>query len=311
MVRLGTPRTTSLAVRQWDSLIAVNYAARDFGITRMISASEARKLCPDLVLQHVATFREGQGGKWAYRDDAFKNVGTDKVSLDPYRAESRKILKSMKEELARWHARVTGEGDSGTSEMFPVQAQPASLEKASIDEVFIDLSPLVFGILLQRYPELRAGSVGENRDTLLPRPPTTALEWNPDDCLVDLDENEAETDAPDWDDIAILVGSEIIRSVRTVVWDQLNYTCSAGVARNKMMAKLGSGRNKPNKQTVVRNRAVQAFLGGFKFTKIRMLGGKLGDQVATQFGTEQVKDLLNVSLEQFRAKLDDGTAIWL
>lgn len=311
MVRLGTPRTTSLAVRQWDSLIAVNYAARDFGITRMISASEARKLCPDLVLQHVATFREGQGGKWAYRDDAFKNVGTDKVSLDPYRAESRKILKSMKEELARWHACVTGEGFSGTSEMFPAQAQPASLEKASIDEVFIDLSPLVFGILLQRYPELRAGSAGEDRDTLLPRPPTTSLEWNPDDCLVDLDENEAETDSPDWDDIAMLVGSEIIRSVRTVIWDQLNYTCSAGVARNKMMAKLGSGRNKPNKQTVVRNRAVQAFLGGFKFTKIRMLGGKLGDQVATQFGTEQVKDLLNVSLEQFRAKLDDGTAIWL
>lgn len=302
MVRLGTPRTTPLAVRQWDSLIAVNYPARDFGITRMISAGEARKLCPDLVLQHVATFREGQGGKWAYRDDAFKNVGSDKVSLDPYRAESRKILQSMREEVGRWHAKVTG-----NDETLP----PASIEKASIDEVFIDLSPLVLGVLLQRYPEVRAERAGENRDLLLPCPPTSALEWSSDNNLVDLDENEAETDDPDWDDFAMLVGSEIIRSVRAAVWDQLHYTCSAGIARNKMMAKLGSGRNKPNKQTVVRNRAVQNFLGGFKFTKIRMLGGKLGDQVTAHFGTEQVSDLLNVSLEQFRAKLDDDTANWL
>lgn len=313
MVRLGTPRTTPLAVRQWDSLIAVNYPARDFGITRMISAGEARKLCPDLVLQHVATFREGQGGKWAYRDDAFKNVGSDKVSLDPYRAESRKILQSMREEVERWHAKVTGKvGGTETSDNFPVETlPPASIEKASIDEVFIDLSPLVFGILLQRYPEVRPESAGENRDSLLPCPPTSALEWNPDDSLVDLDENETETDDPDWDDFAMLIGSEIIRSVRAAVWDQLHYTCSAGIARNKMMAKLGSGRNKPNKQTVVRNRAVQNFLGGFKFTKIRMLGGKLGDQVTAHFGTEQVSDLLNVSLEQFRAKLDDDTASWL
>ena len=310
MVRLGTSRRTPLAVRQWDSLIAVNYPARDSGISRMISAREAKKLCPSVVLQHVATFREGEGGRWAYRNDSFKNIGTDKVSLDPYREQSRKILQVMKEELARWNSTLAGGGSGGQ-----VQIQPASVEKASIDEVFIDLSPLVFGVLLQRYPELRNGFLGEDRSAALsqslPCPPTTALEWNAEDCLVDLDENETEVDDPDWDDIVMLIGSEIIRSVRAAVWDQLSYTCSAGVARNKMMAKLGSGCNKPNKQTVVRNRAVQNFLGGFKFTKIRMLGGKLGDQVAAHFGTEQVSDLLNVSLEQFRAKLDDDTANWL
>lgn len=310
MVRLGTTRTTPLAVRQWDSLIAVNYPARDSGITRMISAGEAKKLCPGVVLQHVATFREGEGGRWAYRNDSFKNIGTDKVSLDPYRAESRKILQAMKEELARWNSTLAS-GENGGQ----VQIQPASVEKASIDEVFIDLSPLVFGVLLQRHFELRNGCLGEDRSASLsqplPCPPTTALEWNAEDCLVDLDENETEVDDPDWDDIVMMIGSEIIRSVRAAVWDRLNYTCSAGVARNKMMAKLGSGCNKPNKQTVVRNRAVQNFLGGFKFTKIRMLGGKLGDQVAAHFGTEQVSDLLNVSLEQFRAKLDDDTANWL
>lgn len=308
MVRLGTPKEAPLAVRQWDSLIAINYPARSFGISRMMSASEAQKHCPEIVLQHVATFREGEGGKWAYRKDAFKNISTDKVCLDPYRAESRKILKVMKEELSRWHAGLV---DSEHEPYSHYQVQPSSLEKASIDEVFIDLSSLVYALLLQRYPELRIEPQGDGRSTPLPRPPTTALEWNTEDCLIDLDENETEVDDPDWDDIAMLIGSEIVRSVRTAVWNKLSYTCSGGVARNKMMAKLGSACNKPNKQTIVRNRAIQNFLGSFKFTKIRMLGGKLGDQVATLFGTEQVSDLLLVPLEQFRAKFDDATASWL
>ncbi|KAI2794030.1 hypothetical protein POX_a00620 [Penicillium oxalicum] len=306
MVRLGTPRDTPLAVRQWDSLIAVNYAARPFGVTRMITAADARKVCPSIVLQHVATFREGEGGRWAYRDDSFMNIKTDKVSLDPYRAESRKILKVIKEALDRW---CTTESDGEIHRY--TQGLSAALEKASIDEVFIDLSPLVYSVLLQRYPELRPGLQDENREVELPSPPTTAVQWHPEDCLIDLDLNEREEDDPDWDDIVMLVGSEIVRTVRQAVWDALQYTCSAGLARNKMLAKLGSACNKPDKQTVVRNRAVQHFLGGYKFTQIRMLGGKLGDQVTTLFGTEKVSELLSVPLEQLRAKLDDHTASWL
>ncbi|OJJ48384.1 hypothetical protein ASPZODRAFT_62406 [Penicilliopsis zonata CBS 506.65] len=302
MVRLGTSRDTPLAVQQWDSLIAVNYAARPFGVSRMISAAEARNLCPSIILQHVATFREGEGGKWAYRDDAFKRVSTDKVSLDPYRAESRKIISVIEEELSRWYKVLANPGRN---------VQPAILQKAGIDEVFIDLSPLVFGLLLQRYPELQVTTDEDSKLSVLPPPPTTALEWHPEDCLVDLDTKEMEIDDPDWDDIAILLGSEIVRAVRKAVWDALSYSCSGGVAKNKMIAKLGSACNKPNKQTVVRNRAIQNFLGGYKFTKIRMLGGKLGDQVSAEFGTEQVIDLLKVSLEQFKAKFDDDTATWL
>lgn len=309
MVRLDTPRDAPLAVRQWDSLIAVNYAARPFGINRMVNTAEARKLCPNIILQHVATFREGEGGRWAYRDDSFRNIKTDKVSLDPYRAESRKILKTMKEELDKW---CTNEADDKEDEEIKnlTKGLSAGLEKASIDEVFIDLSPLIYCVLLRRYPWLRTIAQEDKKDAELPCPPTTALHWG-EDCLKDLDLQESEEDDPDWDDVVILVASEITRSVRNAVWEHLHYTCSAGIACNKMLAKLGSACNKPNKQTVVRNRAVQNFLGGYKFTQIRMLGGKLGDQITSDFGTEQVSDLLNVPLEQFRSKLDDHTATWL
>jgi DNA polymerase eta len=211
----------------------------------------------------------------------------------------------MKEALATWCVDRTG------NETKPLkQDLDSKLEKASIDEVFIDLSPLIYKTLLYRYPELELGTQDENRDVELPTPPTTALQWDTD-CLVDLDQHETEEGDPDWDDIVMLIGSEIVRSVRAAVWNKLSYTCSAGIGRNKMIAKLGSSCNKPDLQTVVRNRAVQKFLGGYKFTQIRMLGGKLGDQITASFGTEKVSELLNVSLEQLRAKLDDHTASWL
>jgi DNA polymerase eta len=85
MVRLGVPEDQPLAVQQWwvccfphtvhvssilcqltrqrQGLIAVNYPARAYGIGRMCTVTEAKKLCPNLIAQHVATWREGDD-KW-------------------------------------------------------------------------------------------------------------------------------------------------------------------------------------------------------------------------------------------------------
>lgn len=240
-------------------------------------------------MQHVATWKEGDE-KWAYHPDAFANIATHKVSLDPYRLESRRILACIKDVLPA----------------LPIQR----VEKASVDEVFLDLSAQIHSILVERYPEISGPAPYDDPTEFLPRPPTTALDWNTD-ALVDLDVSETEDDDPDWDDIATLVGSEIIRSVRSAILDRLKYTSSAGIARNKMIAKLGSAHKKPNQQTIVRNRAVQHFLGDFKFTKIRNLGGKLGEEVASKFDTDQVKDLLAVSLEQLKLRIGDDTGSWI
>lgn len=55
-------------------------------------------------------------------------------------------------------------------------------------------------------------------------PSIAALDWKAD-ALIDLDEVETEADDPDWDDVAILIGSEIVRHVRAAVRDKLSYTC--------------------------------------------------------------------------------------
>ncbi|KAL9077289.1 MAG: hypothetical protein Q9157_003431 [Trypethelium eluteriae] len=289
MVRLGVAEDQPLAVQQWQGLIAINYPARKFGLNRHVTTIEAKKLCPDLIMQHVATWKEGEE-RWAYRDDAFKDMATQKVSLDPYRRESRKILAVIKDSLPA----------------APIQR----VEKASIDEVFLDLSAQIHSVMLERFPELNRPPPYDDPTENLPRPPTTALNWDTD-ALIDLDEGQKEEEDPDWDDIAMLLGSEIVRRVRAMIREKLKYTCSAGVAKNKMLAKLGSGHNKPNQQTVVRNRAVQQFLSGFKFTKIRNLGGKLGDEVVSAFNTDTVKDLLEVPMDQLKRKIGDDTGAWL
>ena len=54
---------------------------------------------------------------------------------------------------------------------------------------------------------------------------------------------------------------------------------SGGIAHNKMLAKLASARNKPNKQTVVSRAAVDEMLEGLPMRSIKGLGGKLGERV--------------------------------
>jgi DNA polymerase eta len=289
MIRLGLPCAQPLAVQQWQGLIAINYAARAFGLSRHVDIATAKRLCPAIICQHVATWREGHD-TWAYRDDAAQHIATDKVSLDPYRAQSRAIFGVVKEVLPAP----------------PIQR----VEKASMDEAFLDLSAQVHALLLDRYPQLAGPPPHDDPSQQLPRPPTTVLDWG-GATLVDLDAGEAEEQDPDWDDVGMQLASEIVQGVRGAVRERLAFTCSAGIARNKMMAKLGSAQNKPNGQTVVRNRAVQHFLGGFKFTKIRNLGGKLGDRVVEVFGTAELKELLAIPVETMKARLGDDTGTWL
>lgn len=287
-VRLGISADVPVGVQQWDAIIALNYPARDRGLKRGISVEDAKTQCPDLVLQHVATWREGCA-TWDYRPEATIQPGTDKACLDPYRLESRKTLELMKR-------------------MLP-SAPVSIIEKASVDEVYLDLSAQVHSILLERYPELQH-QASESPDSFLPRPRTSVINWK-GQSVFGLDEEEEKHDGFEWDDVALSIGSEIVHGMRQEILKQLKYTCSAGIARNKVLAKLASGHNKPNHQTVILRRGIPHFLSSHKFTKIRGLGRELGNKVKEKFHVETVPELLSIPLPRLQVAMGSEAGMWI
>jgi DNA polymerase eta len=144
----------------------------------------------------------------------------------------------------------------------------------------------------------------------LAKPQPGILNWDNDIVI----ENQALGDHPqdvDWDDIALNIGAEVVRTLRQEIYKQLSYTCSAGVACNKALAKLAAGRNKPNGQTVLGNASISFFLSDYKFTTLRGLGGKLGQEMLRTFDTDRLSDLLQVSLQSMRSKLGSDAGSWV
>ncbi|KAI9041417.1 DNA-repair protein [Aspergillus affinis] len=284
-VRLGIPSDVPLGVQQWNAIIALNYPARRYGLARAISVKEGRSKCPNIILQHVPTWREGCD-TWAYRPAATITPGTDKAALDPYRLESRKGLELVKRTLPH--------------------TPPQIVEKASVDEMFIDLSAQVHGIMLQRYSALldvESLSVNE----FLPLPRTSVSDWDADSVF------GADTahDHLDWDDMSLRIGSEIVHNLRREIYGQMKYTCSAGIAHNKMLAKLASAHKKPNHQTIILRRGTCEFLSAHKFPEIRGLGGILGAQVVETLKTDMISELLHVSLSQMKGAMGPEKGEWI
>ncbi|ETN43325.1 uncharacterized protein HMPREF1541_02484 [Cyphellophora europaea CBS 101466] len=283
--RLGLSPEQPLGVQQFKHVIAINYAARAAGLKKVVSADEARKKCPSIVLQHVPTWRPGDT-TWRYRDDALQHMDSDKASLDYYKLQSREAMEVLKQTLPG----------------------PQRIERAGIDETYVDLSAPVYGILVQRYPELAED--GQPLDACLPPVPMSPLDW--EDSAV---EEGQSVDVPppphDWDTVCLFIGAQLVRSIRNAIFEKLQYTCSAGIARNKVLAKLGSGHNKPNKQTVILNYGISSFLASYKFTKLRGLGRKLGREVIDAFKTEQLSELALIPLSTMRAKLGSSEGTWV
>ncbi|KLO13063.1 eta DNA polymerase [Schizopora paradoxa] len=300
-VRLGIDPEKPLVVAQWGMLIAVNYPAREFGISRMDKPHEAVKRCKDLIVVHVATYAEGElEPKYHEKPDA----KTHKISLDLYRRECIKVVNTYKESL------IGGE-----------------IEKASIDESFIDFSIPVRDELLRRFPHLKDVPLDapQGIDTPLPSPPSS-VEWPENGNLVPIDPSkfdpsdktltteqviEAEKDLiPTWHDVCLSIAAELMSRMRKAVFERLGYYTTAGIGRNKFLAKLAASYRKRNTQNILRNSAIPGFLKPMPFQKIRNLGGKLGKALAEEFDAATVGDLLSVDLDEMQRKFGES-AIWV
>jgi DNA polymerase eta len=252
-MRLGLTRNDPVVCVQWSLLIAVSYAARKYGINRMDSVTTARAKCPHVVLAHAAVFHKGSA-HWAY-EAGLPSQANYKVSLDPYRRESRKIILIFNQECDM-------------------------VEKASVDESYLDVGRMVYARLERNFPQWRRG---DDLDARLP-PVPAGLEMEL------YGETEEEPTISDWDDVCMCIGSQLIYHVRLEVYKVLGYTTSGGVGRNKVVAKLAGGLHKPDNQAVIFNRSLGPFLNRFELTDIGGMGGKTGSDVLAKLGIHKAAE---------------------
>lgn len=91
-------------------------------------------------------------------------------------------------------------------------------------------------------------SIGEYVNDISKQMSQTADAEN-DEYLMNVPEDDRK--AYKKSDIKLLIGSSIVSEIRAAVKDQTGFECSAGIAHNKILAKLVCGMNKPNKQTIL------------------------------------------------------------
>merc|ERR1711962_454545 len=174
----------------------------------------------------------------------------------------------------------------------------AIVERASIDEAYIDLTELVNA----RMTEMKRI---ESKD--LPNTFVVGHEDNSEDWLMETYDNaELRTE-----NVRLAIGAAIIEEMRAEVYKQTEFRCSAGIAHNKVMAKLIAGLHKPNKQTVLPSDQVNELFQQINISKVRGLGGKLGESIMETFNCTTMGDLAKLSLLNLRRHYDEKTTNWL
>ncbi|XP_019382869.1 PREDICTED: DNA polymerase eta isoform X3 [Gavialis gangeticus] len=201
-------------------------------------------------------------------------------------------------------------------EVMEVMSRFAMIERASIDEAYMDLTNAV----QERLRKMRGQPVPAE---LLP---TTFIQGMPDDTdaaaaqggSTDRKEELRQRGLHQWlsslpfddsscPDLQLTVGAVIVEEMRAAVEEVTGYRCSAGISHNKVLAKLACGLHKPNRQTLIPLGRVPQLFSQMPINSIRNLGGKLGASVSEILGVEYMGQLTQFSMLQLQTHFGNKT----
>ncbi|EKX48195.1 DNA polymerase eta, replication coupled repair, partial [Guillardia theta CCMP2712] len=148
---------------------------------------------------------------------------------------------------------------NASMEVFEVLQQYGIVEKASIDEAYIDVTKTVNN-LYRRIFDLEQNDADKHG-------------------LNETNDRFDEINTAKEEDLKLLLGAVICQAARAGVLEHTSFTCSGGISHNKMLSKLASARHKPNQQTIVPVQGVQSLMEQLPLKNIRGLGGKFGNQL--------------------------------
>ncbi|XP_073697086.1 DNA polymerase iota [Garra rufa] len=174
MIRNPALRTKPLGIQQKYIIVTCNYVAREHGVNKLMSVTDAVEKCPQLVLVK----------------------GED---LTHYREISYKVTELL-------------------------MSYCPLVERLGFDENFMDVTEMVE----KRLEETRISDLSFNGHIYK------------HECM-----------AVDEENARLAVGSVIAAEMRQAIFSTLGLTGCAGVANNKLLAKLVSGTFKPNQQTTL------------------------------------------------------------
>ncbi|NXN37698.1 POLH polymerase, partial [Rhinoptilus africanus] len=214
---------------------------------------------------------------------------------------------------ARGKADLTRYREAST-EVMQVLSRFAAIERASIDEAYLDLT----GCVRERLRALRG------RPLTAALLPTTFVQGLPEETGPRPGGKEElrqrglhewlaslSFDNPDCPDLQLTMGAVIVEEIRVAVEAATEFRCSAGISHNKTLAKLACGLNKPNRQTLVSSRFVPQLFSQLPVGNIRNLGGKLGTAITDTLGVEYIGQLTQYSETELQTHFGDKTGSWL
>ncbi|KAL2081761.1 hypothetical protein ACEWY4_023614 [Coilia grayii] len=208
-----------------------------------------------------------------------------------------------------------------SAEVIKVMSRFAVIERASIDEAYMDLTASV-----RQRLEIMADKQIEPQHLMSTfiqgYPLSTTPQDDTEDAAVHKDAERLKgltqwlaslppTTQTNSAELQLAVGAVIIEEMRAAVKQDTGFRCSAGISHNKVLAKLACGLNKPKRQTVLPLSSVPQLFSSLAVSKIRHLGGKLGISICETLEVNNIGELTKFTQEHLAQKFGIKTGQWL
>eukprot|EP00928_Gymnodinium_smaydae_P083483 TRINITY_DN66723_c0_g1_i1.p1 TRINITY_DN66723_c0_g1~~TRINITY_DN66723_c0_g1_i1.p1 ORF type:complete len:636 (+),score=65.38 TRINITY_DN66723_c0_g1_i1:75-1910(+) len=264
-------------------IIAVSYEARARGVTRQMMGREARKMCPEIILVQVPT-AFGKADLKIYKDAGDSVVDTLAKRSD---AIEKRSVDEVALDITSEAERILAERDWAT-QILPAARRATHLADSKLSREAASVSK----------QSTRNGHGGQR----------TRSEDTTGGCHMDW---QMLQDAGHVDVTVqrLIAGAVVLEELRMEVKSTLGFSCSGGVATNKILAKLGCGLHKPNQQTILLPHAVPLLLEPLPLDRLPGLGGDLGAKVKAELGVSTAGELVQRHVDVMKAFPDKGE--WL
>ncbi|KAI3407811.1 hypothetical protein GPALN_014149 [Globodera pallida] len=192
------------------------------------------------------------------------------------------------------------------------------VEKASVDEAFLDLTEECERELEKRTTDEWVQKLIAESAELLPS--TFLVSESDRQQTLDKMSMERLNSLKSWlsttcrqsrQQLCIAIGATVVERIRKRIKDATQFNCSAGIAHNKILAKLVCARHKPACQSIIVPQNLTKLYEETPIKSVRNLGGKFGGRLMRLFNAQTMSDLRDIPRDKLLANFHPKNVEWL